>query len=267
MNNQITALNVKGISLKKSPSTLQHLLEFLRANPSPRELTRTFGFPFTWDALPNFGGSEPLDTRGVWSWDETSLLVGACSDELYIEPRVDRLNDELQNWVPHQSPCLFRRRLGYARPKRSYIEQFADRILDQVDYSEILDFYVVDSNHKYNVYVLMDSENVHFIHCSQNEFPSPEENVIGVIATTRGENSFLWENIASYDEDGRLIIETPHPYAETGETGEVISDVPAFQAECVETLRWCADHDEDGIYDNFRSQLREQLLARLGGAS
>lgn len=26
--------------------------------------------------LPTFGGEAPVDTRGVWSWDETSVLVG-----------------------------------------------------------------------------------------------------------------------------------------------------------------------------------------------
>lgn len=27
-------------------------------------------------SLPTFGGKEPSDTMGVWSWDETRLLVG-----------------------------------------------------------------------------------------------------------------------------------------------------------------------------------------------
>ena len=211
--------------------------------------------------LPKFGGPEPMDTREVWSWDETYLLVGRCVDELYIEPRVDRLNDELQNWVPHHSPCLFRRRLGYAqrdlqgqRPKRSYTEQFVDQILDQVDFFELLCFYVADSNHQHDVYVLMDSEDVHFIHCSQNETPSPMENVIGVIATTRGENSFFWEGYASYDEDGQLVVD---------ETGEAIRDQAAFESDPLSYF--LPDLDLEEIYDNFRFQLREQLLARLRG--
>ena len=29
-----------------------------------------------WANLPVFGGEEPADTAGVWSWDETRLLVG-----------------------------------------------------------------------------------------------------------------------------------------------------------------------------------------------
>ena len=40
-----------------------------------------------WTALPTFGGTEPHDTSGVWSWDATHLLVGESSDELRIEPR------------------------------------------------------------------------------------------------------------------------------------------------------------------------------------
>jgi hypothetical protein len=38
--------------------------------------------------LPTYGGEEPVDTLGVWSWDKTRLLVGACSDDLEIVPRL-----------------------------------------------------------------------------------------------------------------------------------------------------------------------------------
>ncbi len=37
--------------------------------------------------LPTFGGSAPADTLEVWSWDETSLLVGTCGDDLQIVDR------------------------------------------------------------------------------------------------------------------------------------------------------------------------------------
>lgn len=30
-------------------------------------------------SLPTFGGAEPADTSGVWSYDETRLLVGDCA--------------------------------------------------------------------------------------------------------------------------------------------------------------------------------------------
>lgn len=39
-----------------------------------------------WSALPTFGGAEPADTCGVWSWDADSLLIGEGSD-LSIVPR------------------------------------------------------------------------------------------------------------------------------------------------------------------------------------
>jgi hypothetical protein len=39
------------------------------------------------DNLPTFGGEEPANTLGVWSWDETSLLVGTCVSDLEIEDR------------------------------------------------------------------------------------------------------------------------------------------------------------------------------------
>jgi hypothetical protein len=37
--------------------------------------------------LPVFGGSEPESTSGVWSWDETRLLVGTCASDLRMERR------------------------------------------------------------------------------------------------------------------------------------------------------------------------------------
>lgn len=40
-----------------------------------------------WTDLPTFGGTEPRDTVGVWSWDATSLLVGTSADDLQIVTR------------------------------------------------------------------------------------------------------------------------------------------------------------------------------------
>ena len=37
--------------------------------------------------LPTFGGDEPADTSGVWSWNEQSLLVGSCLDDFEIIDR------------------------------------------------------------------------------------------------------------------------------------------------------------------------------------
>ena len=41
-------------------------------------------------SLPTFGGEEPRDTMGIWSWDETHLLVGEGSwSECTIVPRAN----------------------------------------------------------------------------------------------------------------------------------------------------------------------------------
>lgn len=37
--------------------------------------------------LPTFGGAEPRDTDGVWSWDAERLLVGTGPQDLEIVPR------------------------------------------------------------------------------------------------------------------------------------------------------------------------------------
>lgn len=55
-----------------------------------------FGLPVAhgeidWTSLPTFGGEEPHNTVGVWSWDATRLLVGTCADDLKI---VDRAESE-----------------------------------------------------------------------------------------------------------------------------------------------------------------------------
>ena len=38
-------------------------------------------------SLPTFGGTEPADTTGVWSWDETRMIVGDGSADLEIVER------------------------------------------------------------------------------------------------------------------------------------------------------------------------------------
>lgn len=40
-----------------------------------------------WSNLPTFGGPEPENTLGVWSWDPTRLLVGEGTNDLKIVPR------------------------------------------------------------------------------------------------------------------------------------------------------------------------------------
>lgn len=40
-----------------------------------------------WTELPIFGGEEPADTSGVWSWDETRLMVGSCRADFTLVDR------------------------------------------------------------------------------------------------------------------------------------------------------------------------------------
>lgn len=43
----------------------------------------------TWEELPTFGGEMPFNTGGVWSWDESRVLVGTNSEDLEIMDRDD----------------------------------------------------------------------------------------------------------------------------------------------------------------------------------
>ena len=43
-------------------------------------------------SLPTFGGPEPRSTEGVWSWDESSLLVGTCRDDFEIVARPRKIS-------------------------------------------------------------------------------------------------------------------------------------------------------------------------------
>lgn len=39
------------------------------------------------DELPTFGGAEPDDTSGVWSWDTSRAIVGTCGEDIEIITR------------------------------------------------------------------------------------------------------------------------------------------------------------------------------------
>ncbi len=67
-------------------SSLESLLE---------QLVAGFHFP-DWTDLPVFGGKEPEDTAGVWSWDSENLLVGTCIGDLEIVSR---------SWYAEELPC------------------------------------------------------------------------------------------------------------------------------------------------------------------
>jgi hypothetical protein len=41
------------------------------------------------DELPTFGGAEPTDTSGIWSWDADQLLVGDGGGEFEIVNRAE----------------------------------------------------------------------------------------------------------------------------------------------------------------------------------
>ena len=68
---------------KRSITTLDMLYHAMLANDA-----RVLDQHGQWlSDMPTFGGSEPEDTRAVWSWDETRLLLGTCTDDLEIVDR------------------------------------------------------------------------------------------------------------------------------------------------------------------------------------
>ena len=67
-------------TLTAQPLTLDSLLASMRSGVlSQRDAD--------WSDLPNYGGATPDDLSGVWSWDETRLLVGECSDDVTLVSR------------------------------------------------------------------------------------------------------------------------------------------------------------------------------------
>lgn len=71
--------DMTGALIESGPvNTLQALMAALAG----RDLLTDSEYPP--DSLPTFGGDEPDDKRGVWSWDQESLLVGPSIDALEI---------------------------------------------------------------------------------------------------------------------------------------------------------------------------------------
>jgi predicted transcriptional regulator len=64
------------------PKTLKELYGMMQKNDG--RLLELYG---DWSSLPVFGGSEPPQTVGIWSWDENDLIVGTCSADISIVPR------------------------------------------------------------------------------------------------------------------------------------------------------------------------------------
>ncbi len=57
-------------------TNLVDLLNSLRANSESLDMS----------SLPTFGG-EPIDRMGVWSWDETHMIIGEGVTDMKIVPR------------------------------------------------------------------------------------------------------------------------------------------------------------------------------------
>ena len=70
-------------------TTLDELLKCLRADQdTDDDNDNEIVTGIDWTSLPAFGGAEPDDTYGVWSWDAERLIVGS-GDDLRIVTRVE----------------------------------------------------------------------------------------------------------------------------------------------------------------------------------
>ena len=71
-----------------APTHLSELLELLQGRRRWKNSPTDFrSADPDWSSLPTFGGAPPADPRGVWSWDETHLLVGPRPGTLKLIPR------------------------------------------------------------------------------------------------------------------------------------------------------------------------------------
>ena len=75
--------------LKKATSleTLIDALATIQSNRTSVEIETKSGIDYS--DLPTFGGDEPAETTGVWSWDDSRLLVGSCIDDFEIVDRTE----------------------------------------------------------------------------------------------------------------------------------------------------------------------------------
>ena len=67
--------------------TARNLSDLVEALRQTRALSPEDQDAIDWSELPTFGGEEPADTQGVWSWDEDSVLIGSCADDLKVVDR------------------------------------------------------------------------------------------------------------------------------------------------------------------------------------
>jgi hypothetical protein len=64
----------------EKPANLDELFEQMKCNDPDLP---------PWDMLPVFGGPDIEDPDGIWSWDETRMIVGTDSTNLRIVDRDD----------------------------------------------------------------------------------------------------------------------------------------------------------------------------------
>ena len=95
---KITTLRELYDALKSIPEARAHPERFnVRWADEAEEIyCRSVGLPrcgceCDWGGLPTFGGDEPRDTAGIWSWDATHVICGESMDDLAIERREDVL--------------------------------------------------------------------------------------------------------------------------------------------------------------------------------
>jgi len=65
----------------------KNLSELLDAILAIRQEDQSIEFDKVMERLPTFGGKEPAETDGIWSWDEDSLLVCNAACDLVIVDR------------------------------------------------------------------------------------------------------------------------------------------------------------------------------------
>ena len=78
--------------MTNTATNLAELLDAMRTPSGLAGITRGIAYKdgaleYDWSSLPNFGGPAPDDTAGVWSWDETHLLIGEDPASLEIVSR------------------------------------------------------------------------------------------------------------------------------------------------------------------------------------
>tara|TARA_R110000868_G_scaffold12045_1_gene58478 strand:- start:42 stop:488 length:447 start_codon:yes stop_codon:yes gene_type:complete len=89
-------------TLIAAATSLDDLADILNSHPSLDELGD--GEPRLDEVadlagLPTFGGTEPADTSGIWSWDETRLLVTGGDESFSIEERGEREDPDIAHYT------------------------------------------------------------------------------------------------------------------------------------------------------------------------